>query len=208
MSQQIRRRRGTTAQHAGFTGAGAELTVDTDKNTVVVHDGATAGGHPLAKEAALADKADATATADALATLDQNVNVRLRFDTAQSLTNSQKQQAMANAGVPLSEFYESGELTITSGSFITLTHGLSGIPRLATGVLRCKTAEHDYSVGDEILAMTIESADYGSIIVLRPTQVVVLYGTNPSVFTAKHSSTRAGVLLTNANWRLIVRAWR
>jgi hypothetical protein len=46
----FQRRRGTTAQHASFTGLLGELTVDTDKDVVVVHDGATAGGFPLAKE--------------------------------------------------------------------------------------------------------------------------------------------------------------
>jgi hypothetical protein len=50
MSTQIRFRRGTTAQHAAFTGALAEVTVDTDKKTAVVHDGGTAGGFPLARE--------------------------------------------------------------------------------------------------------------------------------------------------------------
>lgn len=40
-------RRGTTAEHITFTGAVGELTVDTVKNTVVVHDGSTAGGTPL-----------------------------------------------------------------------------------------------------------------------------------------------------------------
>jgi hypothetical protein len=49
MSTQVQRRRGTTAQHATFTGAVGELTVDTDKDVVVVHDGVTAGGHPSAK---------------------------------------------------------------------------------------------------------------------------------------------------------------
>ena len=48
MATQIQRRRGTTAQHSTFTGALGELTVDTDKKTVVVHDGITAGGSPLA----------------------------------------------------------------------------------------------------------------------------------------------------------------
>jgi hypothetical protein len=46
----FQRRRGTTAQHASFTGLLGELTVDTDKDVVVVHDGSTAGGFPLAKE--------------------------------------------------------------------------------------------------------------------------------------------------------------
>jgi len=40
----FQRRRGTTSQHSSFTGLNAELTVDTDKKTVVVHDGSTAGG--------------------------------------------------------------------------------------------------------------------------------------------------------------------
>ncbi len=50
MSTQIQRRRGTTAQHASFTGVVGETTIDTDKDTVVVHDGTTVGGHPLMRE--------------------------------------------------------------------------------------------------------------------------------------------------------------
>ena len=53
MSTAIQRRGDTTAAHETFTGLARELTVDTDKNTVVVHDGVTAGGHPLATEAAI-----------------------------------------------------------------------------------------------------------------------------------------------------------
>ena len=50
MTVAIQRRRGTTSQHSAFSGLQGELTVDTSKNTVVVHDGATLGGHPLALE--------------------------------------------------------------------------------------------------------------------------------------------------------------
>jgi hypothetical protein len=53
MSTALKLRRGTTAQHATFTGAAGEITLDTDKNTVVVHDGTTAGGHPLSRAGAL-----------------------------------------------------------------------------------------------------------------------------------------------------------
>lgn len=48
----VQYRRGTTAQHTTFTGLAGELTVDTSKSTVVVHDGTTAGGFPLQKEIA------------------------------------------------------------------------------------------------------------------------------------------------------------
>ncbi|MBI1178457.1 hypothetical protein GC207_13565 [bacterium] len=47
MPKQVRLRRGTTAQHATFAGALGEVTFDTDKKTLVCHDGATAGGFPL-----------------------------------------------------------------------------------------------------------------------------------------------------------------
>ena len=47
MARQVQLRRGTTAQTNSFTGAVGEVTVDTDKDTVVVHDGSTAGGHAL-----------------------------------------------------------------------------------------------------------------------------------------------------------------
>jgi hypothetical protein len=47
MSKQVRLRRGTTADHATFTGADGEVTFDTDKKCLVVHDGATPGGHAV-----------------------------------------------------------------------------------------------------------------------------------------------------------------
>ena len=45
----IQLRRGTTSEHSTFTGLVGEITVDTTKDTIVVHDGVTAGGYPLAK---------------------------------------------------------------------------------------------------------------------------------------------------------------
>ena len=50
MARQLQLRRGTTAQHATFTGAVGEVTIDTDKDALVVHDGVLAGGVTAAKE--------------------------------------------------------------------------------------------------------------------------------------------------------------
>ena len=49
MATAIQWRRGTTSQHSSFTGLVGEITVDTDLDTIRVHDGSTAGGHRLAK---------------------------------------------------------------------------------------------------------------------------------------------------------------
>ena len=51
MAKRIQLRRGNTAQSNAFTGAVGEVTVDTDKDVLVVHDGVTAGGYPNAAKA-------------------------------------------------------------------------------------------------------------------------------------------------------------
>jgi len=51
MAKRVQLRRGTTAQINAFTGAVGEVSVDTDKDVLVVHDGVTAGGFPVAARA-------------------------------------------------------------------------------------------------------------------------------------------------------------
>ena len=51
MPTQVQFRRGNTAQTAVFTGAVAEITVDTEQKTIVVHDGVTSGGNYLSTKA-------------------------------------------------------------------------------------------------------------------------------------------------------------
>ena len=50
MAKQIQFRRGTTVEHSTFTGVVGEVTVDTTKDALVVHDGTTVGGIPAARE--------------------------------------------------------------------------------------------------------------------------------------------------------------
>ena len=50
MAKRVQLRRGTTAEHTSFIGADGEISIDGDKDVVVVHDGSTAGGFPLARQ--------------------------------------------------------------------------------------------------------------------------------------------------------------
>ena len=50
MSTQVQHRRGTAAQHEAFTGAMSEITHDTTRNSIRVHDGITEGGHATLME--------------------------------------------------------------------------------------------------------------------------------------------------------------
>jgi len=69
MAKLLKLRRGSTSQHSSFTGAEGEVTIDTTKDTAVVHDGAQAGGRPLLREdmsnlpAGTIDNADINASA-------------------------------------------------------------------------------------------------------------------------------------------------
>lgn len=47
MSKQVQFRRGTYVESEAFTGAEGEITVDTDNNTLRVHNGVTQGGKPI-----------------------------------------------------------------------------------------------------------------------------------------------------------------
>ena len=60
MSSELKLRRGSTAAHSTFTGADGEVTLDTDKNVVVSHDGITLGGFPHIKAVDLAASSGAS----------------------------------------------------------------------------------------------------------------------------------------------------
>ena len=44
MPTQLQFRRGTTSQNNGFTGAVGEISIDTDTDAIILHDGSAAGG--------------------------------------------------------------------------------------------------------------------------------------------------------------------
>ena len=107
MAKLLKLRRGTTSQHSSFTGAEGEVTVDTDKETLVVHDGSTAGGHPVAAE----DMANVSAA-----------DIKGRLGT--TLTNAEINASAAIAGTKISPDFGSQNVvttgTITSGD-VTIT---------------------------------------------------------------------------------------
>ena len=48
MAKVLQHRRGTSSEHANFTGAAGEITFDTTAKRLVAHDGTTKGGIPVA----------------------------------------------------------------------------------------------------------------------------------------------------------------
>jgi hypothetical protein len=104
MAKQVQLRRGTTSQHGSFTGAVGELTVDTDKDTGVIHDGSTAGGRALAREdlnnvsainaTKIADGSVTSTEFQYISTLSSNAQTQL--DAKAVLTSAQEFTAQQN----------------------------------------------------------------------------------------------------------------
>lgn len=104
--------------------------------------------------------------------------------------------------------YTSTEQTITSGGLRTLAHGLGAAPSFFACRLKCATAEHNWTVGDEMQAeLSPSGATTINSIWADATNVYVRYSNTANCFNGGNKTTGAAVTLTNANWRLIVRAY-
>ena len=121
MADQLQLRGGSTAQTAAFTGALREVTVDTDKKTVVVHDGSTVGGNPLLRQdlsnlpAGTIDNADINASA---AIVDTKLAT---ISTAGKVSNSATTATNANTASAI--VARDGSGNFTAG---TITAALTG----------------------------------------------------------------------------------
>lgn len=116
-------------------------------------------------------------------------------------------------GTPLDVAYlkrtASSLQAITDAGALTIAHNLSGTPTNWYVLLRCKTAELNYSVGDKLRAsFTQDSANnQGVSVVPDATNLEIRFGSGSgagsSVFTVINKTTGAGANITNANWEVI-----
>lgn len=90
MAGRIKFRGGTTVEHSVFTGSDREITVDTTKKTLVLHDGVLAGGYEMARQSNVALKADKSDTYTK-AQVDTKVNTEKgRIDAILSASDADK----------------------------------------------------------------------------------------------------------------------
>ena len=112
MATQVQFRRGTTGEHSGFTGAVGEVTVDTEKKVLCVHDATTAGGFPLLRE----DFSNSNLSLGSLG------SCALKFvndpDTG-IMSTGQDQIQLVTAGVARLTIDSSGTITIPSNLIVS-----------------------------------------------------------------------------------------
>ena len=116
MAKLLKLRRGTTTQHGSFTGAEGEVTIDTTKDTAVVHDGSQAGGRPLARE-----------------DLDNVSSANIKGKLGTTLTNAEINASAAIAGTKISPDFGSQDITTTGKvKFANVYTNESDLPSAST----------------------------------------------------------------------------
>jgi hypothetical protein len=146
----FQRRRGTTAQHASFTGLLGEVTVDTDKDVTVVHDGSTAGGFPMSKQRNNITASTSTAYTLVLADADNVVTA----NNAGAITLTVP-PSIFSAGDRITVIQKgAGQVTFAQGSGVTInsTGATATAPKLRTrysaATVVAESATIFYIVGD------------------------------------------------------------
>jgi len=129
MTTAVQHRRGTTSEHSSFTGLVGEVTIDTTKDTAVIHDGSLAGGYPLAKEnlanvtptGLTAITGADTASDDKFFIFDQSASA-LKSITRAELNNAIEQDALANVAITGGTINGTsvGATTPSTGAFTTV----------------------------------------------------------------------------------------
>ena len=170
MTTAVQHRRGTTAEHAVFTGLEGEVTIDTTKDTAVIHDGSLAGGYPLAKEslanvnpgALSAITGSATAADDVFLLYDTSATSMKKITRAE-LNNAIEADALASVTITGGTINGTsvGASTASSGAFTTLsasgaisastTLNVTGASTLTGGVVGNVTFEQTSGVANENL---------------------------------------------------------
>lgn len=108
--------------------------------------------------------------------------------------------------------FTSAEQNITSGADLVVPHGLGVIPFHVSALLKCVTAEYGYGVDDLIVANFMQQSSssldsYGATLRVDASNIYVYFGSvGSATLLANNTTTNALVPLTNANWRLILKA--
>jgi hypothetical protein len=198
---QVQLRRGTTAQHGSFTGAQGELTVDTDKNALVLHDGATAGGIQVARDAITATgsttaRSLADRFADVVNVLDyipNNLHADIKNGTSTTDVSSYIQDAIDDAEITTvgddtwPEKPYGRTVSIPSGTYIIesgLTIQASGVHLVGQGT---QSTILKYQAG------SLTTSDYLIKVGIEPSGTNRQYGVQLKGFTLCHDISTDGL---------------
>lgn len=123
------------------------------------------------------------------------------------LPTTQAVNNQIDAKLIFTESFESAEQVLTTPSEVSVAHGLSSIPKLIQVVLICKISQAGYAVGDEIDLSSVDdtSGNVSATSGFNSTDLFTAISSHLRVRNKTSSTTTP--TLTDANWRIIFRAW-
>lgn len=197
MTTQLKLRRGTTSQHSTFTGAEGEITVDTTKDTLVVHDGATAGGRPVLRED-LSNNSTVITESNTKTLTNKTINLTsntltgtvAQFNTAVSdgdfvaTTGAQTISGKTYVDPVIQGTIIEDVFTITDGASVDIDPANGSIQVWTLGANRTPTAAN-FINGEAITLMILD----GSAFTINWTTMNVIWvgGTAPTLDTTKYT---------------------
>jgi trimeric autotransporter adhesin len=225
MSTQVQYRRGTATENNSFTGALAEITVDTTNGTLRVHDGATAGGSNIATVAYVTSQISAL-SANSITNGTSSVSViasggNIRSNIAGSTVQTISSGLVAVTGnisggnlILSGAIEDSGQLdirTTASNSNIVLTPNGTGNINTSGNIMPVANAAAN--IGSATLSYNTifaraTSAQYADLAEkytadadYPPGTVIEFGGTNEvTITTQSHSAQVAGIVSTNPSY--------
>lgn len=165
------------------------------------------GTHFLLIDNSLQDAATAaTETAAGIVELATNAEFTTGTDTARAIT-----AANVLAGLGFTELATSSEISLTAGGDGNFAHGLGVMPKIVTASLRCKTAQVNWAVDDELycggFGFFLNNSPTGVLLGANSTNVKYVFGSDATIANIIDATSGAGANVTAASWRLVIRAW-
>lgn len=142
-------------------------------------------------------------------TITAGARIRIRYRTATG-----DFEVINDATPVFTESFTSAQQAISSAGLVSVAHGLSGAPKLVRAKLVCTTAEAGYVAGD-VIEHGFErdsNDDFGVMVFVESgdtTNVKARYGSaGATVFRVLNKTAGTNATITNANWKMILEAWR
>lgn len=110
--------------------------------------------------------------------------------------------------IPFVQSFESAQQIITNGGLIQVAHGLGTTPKLYAAYLQCVTAEGGYSIGMEIPLTNQQGGtnNYSpTSLVPDATNLNLRYSSSGTYLNSFANGNSFPI--TNANWKVVLRAW-
>lgn len=105
--------------------------------------------------------------------------------------------------------FTTAEISIVAAATSTDAHGLGGMPDRIKTILRCKTADLGYAVGDDVEAPLAFYNGYESNnaqVFANATNLKSVQGSTR--WWIAHATTGVVTLITPASWKMVIKAWR